>query len=81
MYIIVSIPAEQPDAARKTAADWLKKDGWTEVAIGRPGPTFAHPEVKSEEEARTRLLAANLSPNLFHIESYPDDEWDAFELI
>ena len=81
MYIIVSIPAGLPDADRKTAAGWLKMNGWTEESLGRPGPTFSHPEVKSEEEARTRLLAANLSSDLFHIESYPDDEWDSFDLI
>jgi hypothetical protein len=81
MYIIVSIPAERPDAERKTTAERLRKDGWVEESLGRTGPTFSHPEVKSEEEARTRLLAANLSPDLFHIESYPDDEWDAFDLI
>jgi hypothetical protein len=81
MHIIVSIPAELRDAERKTTAEVLRKGGWVEESLGRPGPTFSHPEVKSEGEARTRLLAANLSPDLIHIESYPDDEWDSFDLI
>jgi hypothetical protein len=81
MYIIVSIPAELPDAERKTAADWLKKNGWTEVALGRPGPTFSHPKVTSVAKARSRLHAAKLSPDPFVIESYPDDKLEAFDLI
>ncbi len=69
MRIIVSIPAELPESQCKTAADRLKKDGWTDVDIGAIGPTLAHREVTSEAEARSRLRAAQLDPDLFDIET------------
>jgi hypothetical protein len=80
MRIIVSIPAELPEAQCKTAADRLKKDGWTDVDIGAIGPTLSHPEVASEAEARSRLRAAQLDPDLFDIETDPDDQLESFDL-
>ncbi len=61
-----------PDVIQKLLAD-----GWVEEPTVKPGPTFHHPAVQTEPEARLRLRNADLDPDDFHIDEHPDDRFAA----
>jgi hypothetical protein len=72
MRIIVSLP-EPEGVSRGDYADIMKKDGWVPVSVGLEDPTFSHPDVKSQEEARARLRRIGVDPSDTIIDLDPDD--------
>jgi hypothetical protein len=74
MSTLVSI-LDLPTIDRRATVDKLQLNGWREAPVESADPTFVHPEVKGEQDARDRLRGIGLDPQDFYIEDDTDAHW------
>ncbi len=78
MQAIVGIPEISSDKSHQAAAiDKLKQDGWKQASsLPFSWPTYYHDDVKTIDDAKTRLRSLGLDPDLFLFADHPENaEW------
>jgi hypothetical protein len=77
MPVAVSVPTSG-EVDPQTAVARLKANGWLPARGPWKAPTLSHPNVQDDQQARDSLRNLGFDPGPFHIEDYPDKEWQEY---